>query len=90
MNTNDLYLCMWTDMPQVMTGMTIVPACMALGLVIFLDHDTNSCRSSSQLATVCSKVEYAATSYLLAGLLNALIALRESWAIAAAYPIHQD
>lgn len=54
-------------MLQVITGMIIVPACMALGVVIFMDHDTRTCQSSLELAAMCSKVEYAATSYLLAG-----------------------
>jgi hypothetical protein len=70
--------------------MAIAPASMALGVVVFLDHDTHTCERFLHLAAMCSRVKYAATSYLLAGFLNLSVALRESWALAAAYPSHHN
>ncbi|TVU34049.1 hypothetical protein EJB05_15874, partial [Eragrostis curvula] len=72
----------------VVTGIAIAPACMAMGVVVFMDHDTHTCNRALRLSKVCAKVEHAAASYLLAALLNLAIALRVSWALAKAHPIH--
>ncbi|GJM94194.1 hypothetical protein PR202_ga10818 [Eleusine coracana subsp. coracana] len=62
---------------------------MAFGVVVLLDGDTHTCDWSLQLSVVCAKVEHAAASYLFAGILNFVMALRLSWELARAYPIYR-